>query len=845
MNIQFQSMKSNGNRMKKAYQKDILRTVKKERKRFFSIMLIMALGVTMLTGIKAACENLLYSADEFYDEQNLYDIRILSTGGLVDDDILALSQMEGIKQVEGAFSETVYTKVNDVNKSVEMKSYVERGVNQPYVIEGNLPTNANEIAVSESYSKHANKTIGDTIALEDNEYTNNQYTISAIVIDPTEINNDTGAASFRSTTATDYAFFITWDTIESDIYTSIYLTLDDTTSLSTYSQSYEDTIKHKINEIESDIKPVQEDARHQQIIDEAKEQYEAMIPVELLPYMEEFDSSSIDQPQWFIQDRSSLSGYVNVQSDADSIIAIGTVFPIIFFVVAVLISLTTMTRLVEEERGLIGTYKALGFKDREILYKYLVYAFMACVLGGVLGDLCGFILMPKFLFTVFETMYLLPTYVLRFSWLEGIGGICLFIIGIVGATWYVCHHELTQTPAVLMCPKAPKAGSRVLLERLPFLWKRFSFLNKVTARNLFRYKRRLFMTIFGIMGCTALVLCGFAIKDSVAQLMPNQYEHINRYDAMFVADENEKMVMDLQDDEYIEQMMNLQVDQVKVINYEGDEEKVQLMVIPNDEKIEDYIHIEDLHGQAIQLQDSQIYVTQNASQVLNFNEGDTITIQNSKLEKEDIKVSNIVQNYLGNALYMTQESYELLFDVYEPNAVLVNFSTLCDDQIAFTEEIGARDGIISAVSTQQMREEFTSAFSLINSVVYLIIAFAAGLACIVLFTLSTTNISERERELATIKVLGFYDKEVRLYVNKETFILTMIGILAGLPAGYVLGHSLTYVLQMPSIHFAVYIQPISYIITAVITLTFALFVNIVTNRSLDKIDMVEALKSNE
>lgn len=559
------------------------------------------------------------------------------------------------------------------------------------------------------------------------------------------------------------------------------------------------------------------------------------------------DIEKIDKATWYVQDRNAMDSYTSVESDASSIETVGTAFPIIFLIVAILISLTTITRMVEEERGLIGTYKALGFSDMSIYSKYLIYAFSACFIGGILGDACGFWLLPKFLFTIFQVLYKIPEYQISFDFIYGVGGVLLFVVGIMFATIIACRLELSQMPAVLMRPKAPRAGSRVILEYIPMIWKRLSFLNKVTMRNLFRFKKRMFMTIGGIMGCTALILCGFAIKDSVNELMPEQYEKIYQYDFMSVvaSKEYESMKKELVEDQNIKDLIGIRMDNVKVKSkHDGQEESVSMMVIPNGESIEGYIGLEDTNGKAIALNDG-IYITENVSTVLGFDKHDHIFIQNMDLIEQDVEVQKIVQNYLGNMVYMNQKTYESLFGKYEGNGYLAHFKDGYKKQTQFAETFSKKDHVLSAVSVKALRDQFSDAFTLINAVVYLITFMAAGLAFVVLFTLSTTNISERERELATIKVLGFFDKEVHLYVNKETVILTGIGILCGLPLGRVLSGMLTSALKMPSIHFAVTVYPVSYLYAALLSLGFALIVNFMTNRTLNQIDMVEALKSIE
>lgn len=1090
--------------MKKAFNKDIWRTVQLGKKRFFSLMLITILGVTMLSGLKAACVDLRYSADQFFDQQKLFDISVVSTLGMTDSDVAALRKMDEIQDAEGIYSETVHTKTEGKKQSAELKSFQKDGLNLPYIIEGKLPQKEREIAVTEKYIKDSGKSIGDELTLD--EYGDQSYRITAVVIDSTDINSADGAVSFRSTSTTEYTFFVTPEAMEGDVYTAVYLTVKGSTGLLSYSDEYENLIRKSVKKIETQIKKQREQARYDEIIGEAyeklsdaekemkdqfsdaekklddaqaelddglkkladgqqelneksqqaqteitdawqqiedgraalsdgerrleesaqqlrdgedqlnaakeelnqkeeaagaqfakareelsghrsqteagisqleqqiglldpnreentetlkalqvqKQQLEAALvqigeqeeqleageaqakeqfrqahqtiadkeaelaqgkqqlsdgqaalessrqqleagAAELTAQQEnaasqiaqgqqeldenkkkltdgqkeldekrtEFEEKrseaekkledsrkeieETDMAQWYVTDRSSLSGYANVKSDASSIEAVGTAFPIVFFIVAILISLTTITRMVEEDRGLIGTYKALGFTNSEIRRKYELYSLSACLLGGLLGNLCGFIALPKIIFTIFQTMYTLPVYQIKFDVFYGIGGVMLFLLGIVGASAIACSAELKATPAVLMRPKAPGQGSRVFLERITPVWKSMSFLNKVTARNIFRYKKRLFMTAAGIMGCTALVLCGLAIKDSVTDLMPNQYEHIYAYDLMAVSSpqDYEKLLSYLDGKKEVRSYQGVMIDSVKLVNSDGKEEKVQMFVIPDGGSLDGYIGLEDLDGNRISPDDTGVIITRNASDVLSVAEGENISIQDSELTVGEARVTHLAENYLGNNLYITQRLYEKLFGKYEQNGVLADLSDDCTDQAGFADALGRKDGILSAVSTQAMKSEFSTAFGMINMVVYIIIFMAAGLALVVLFTLSTTNISERERELATIKVLGFFDREVHLYVNKETLILTGLGILLGLPVGYVLGNCLTYVLKMPSIHFAVSVHPVSFVIAAVISFGFALMVDLITNRVLDGIDPVEALKSIE
>ena len=574
------------------------------------------------------------------------------------------------------------------------------------------------------------------------------------------------------------------------------------------------------------------------------------------------DVDGIESATWYIQDRTSLPSYASVESDASSIESIATVFPLIFFTVAVLISLTTVTRMVEEDRGLIGVYKALGYSRGRILSKYLIYAFAACLAGGIAGDALGFIVLPEIIFTIFRTMYALPEYQLCFNAVSAFWGIALFAIGIVGATFLACRHVLRETPASLMRPKAPRAGKRILLERITPLWRRMGFLNKVSARNLFRYKKRFLMTVFGIAGCTALMICGLGIRDTVISLKPRQYGEtgVVKYDVMAVVADADfaKGEEELRATGKVDQLLQARIDTVTA-EYDGVKESVQLMVVPDAADLSAYLRTADgsdtsplvpanSDGPDLALPGggNGVLITKNAEQVLGFHVGDELALQDSALRTGTVRADGITINYLGNFAFMTESAYREAFgEACIPNAFLVNLKGSDDEKIALADELAAGDTFVSVSSSTKIASDFSKNFKIIDVVVYVVTVMAAALAFAVVFTLSNTNISERERELATIKVLGFRKREVHVYINKETIILTLIGIVAGFPLGYAITRFLTYVLRMPSLFFDTIVEWPTYVFAAVMSLVFTLIINQMTNRSLDKIDMVGALKSAE
>lgn len=559
----------------------------------------------------------------------------------------------------------------------------------------------------------------------------------------------------------------------------------------------------------------------------------------------------IADARWYVQDRSSVGGYSSLDSDVSSIETLGYAFPVVFLLVAVLMSLTTMTRMVEEERGLIGTYTGLGYGNLTIASRYLLFAVLACLIGGALGLLVGFLGIPSLLLVVLANMYVIPGITLEYDWLYGSLGIALFVVAVLVATAVACAGELRQTPAQLMRPKAPKAGARVLLERIRPLWKRLSFLNKVTARNIFRFKSRLIMTVGGVAGCTALIVCGLGINDSVDALGPKQYEDLYRYDLLVVANDADADAMaDLvAGNADVTDTMRVRLESGELANDDGSA-TIQLMVVPDGggEDLSEMVELEDAeHGRAaLTLADDGVVVAQSAANALGVKAGDTVSLTDGNMRHGEVTVTAVNRGVIGSDVYIGEEAYRQAFGDDSPltwNAMYALFDGDGDAQVAYAEELQDDPSILTAMSCEDMRRSFR--FDLMAAVVALIIGLAGSLALVVLFTLANTNVSERVREMATLKVLGFTDREVHTYVNKEMMILTGVGILVGLPLGRFVCGLLTAALSMPGIYFEVEVRWWSYLIAAAATLVFALLVQLITNPVLDRIDPVSSLKSVE
>lgn len=598
---------------------------------------------------------------------------------------------------------------------------------------------------------------------------------------------------------------------------------------------------------------------------------------------------SIPQVRWYVQDRSQIGGFSSLKSDLESIQSLGNAFPIVFLLVAVMMSLTAMARMVEEDRRLIGTYTGLGYGRLAVASRYLLFALFACLIGGGLGLIAGFLGIPAFLLVVLRGLYVMPDVRLAYDWLYGTAGVALFVVGVLAATVYACAQEMRQKPASLMRPKAPRAGSRILLERIKPLWNRMSFLGKVTARNIFRFKSRLIMTVGGVAGCTALIVCGLAINDTVAALGAKQYQDVYQYDLMVVAndDDADAMRQKVASDGRVTSSMDVRVESGDLTGDSGSE-SIQLVAVPDSERSEfgkmvtlQPVRSSWVDGAAdtVSLGDDGVIVSQSAASAMGVKAGGMVTLTNGDDMQAEAHVSAVIRSVIGSDVYVSETYYRQLFDTAASgtssassasdsgesdnqngesgtsngassngqqlvwNAMYAKLKGSGESQAAYAEKLEDDDAVMKAVSCAHMAESFK--FDLMGAVVALIVALAGGLALVVLFTLANTNVSEREREMATLKVLGFFDKEVHHYVNREMMVLTMMGVVLGLPLGRFVGGLLTAALNMPALYFEVECTPLSYVIAAGATMAFALLVQLFVNPVLDRIDPISSLKSVE
>ena len=1079
-------------KIKKALLKDTFKEIKKSYKRFISILMMALLGVGFFAGLRASSPDMVDSIDTYYKNQNVYDIEVMSTLGLTDADIEALSNIENVENVYGTYSRDGLIQTND--KEIVSKILCVDDVNQPVLVEGNMPENIDECVVEKSFLEGTGKKIGDYIDIEpeetestgttdgeETEYLKNKtLKIVGVVESPLYISRERGSTKL-GTGVINYYIYVNKENVNSEVYTEIYITLENRNKYQTGSHKYENYVEETKDKIE-EIKEERENARYQELIDEAnaeiekaeeefntekqngemqlqdaenkinegKEQIEsgeaeinsnertanqqfqsaeakiesaktevaknalrlnnekieaekgfaeaenqkaglqstldninnaikitdnsiaekqaqletaeteeeiAIINQEIAKLQEtrqvyetnkqsveagiieidnqiasgrqelqnaeaqidsarkqiqsqeaslqqtknktytqianarkeleaskqeivdaeaeletsraEFNTkiqeaegklidarekvSEIEKAEWYILDRQQNAGYSSYIQDTESIENLSIVFPIVFFAIAALVSLTSMTRMVEEERQEIGTLKALGYNKFHIMLKYIIYSSLACIIGGVIGMNIGFQLLPRIIWDMYEMMYTLPEFIVSFNHQYSSMGLGLIYICIVGATLYTILNEVKETPATLLRPKAPKYGKRVLLERIGFIWKRLKFSHKVTVRNIFRYKKRFLMTIIGIMGCTSLILAGFGLKDSIASILPNQYEDIFHYDMLVSL---KTALTEEQRNTYIENLKQKENIQEVVETYmesgtagKGDNSETVQIVVPSDnQEIDKVIKLRDVKTkEPFTLSEEGIIITDKLAELINANVGDTITVTTADDIEKEIKVVGITENYISHYVYMSKALYQQVFgETYSTNVLLVQDNNLNEEQEeTVMQEMVAQNEVQTVTLTTTTMKTLDDTMSSLNYVVIVLIVSAGLLAFVVLYNLSNINIGERIRELATIKVLGFYDREVYDYVTRETIILTIIGILLGLVVGYFLNFYILGTCEINILRFAKVIHPISYLYAIAITLVFSIIVNIVTYFALKKIDMIGSLKSVE
>ena len=902
--------------MRKAVFKDFIRNIKGSLGRFFAIMAIVAIGVAFFAGVTASSGDMKHSSDSYYDEYNMNDIRILSSIGFTSQDIEAVSKVYGVKAVYKTNTHDVLVDYDGrenvahisgvpVGKASDDDSYI----NQLRIKEGRLPQNDKECVVKYEDTRKSMQ-VGDVISFKsgteddiNDTFKDTEYTVVGIVYTPCYVSYDLGSSGIGNGHI-NYCIYVGDDEFKNNYYTECYAVIDGAKDMDTYSDEY----KKLIDKYADDIKAISKerlDIRKQTVIDEytrAKadkkeelletikknvedsitEQYQAYYPgmdvsSMIAPYVKtayekavaQFDFDAVnaeydkkmnetladsDSWEWYVLTRESSYSFRDYESSANRMKAIATVFPLFFIIVAGLVCLTTMTRMVEEERGLIGTYKALGYGKATIALKYVIYAFLASLTGAVIGCAAGLRLFPYIIYESWNIIYQMPAIKYASHTILSVVAVASLILVTLIATLYSCYNELSEVPSALMRPKAPKNGKKILLEHT-FIWKHLSFTKKVTMRNIFLYKKRFFMTVIGIAGCGALITAGFGIKDSVQSIIDNQYGQIIHYDNILVFNKNadsnarDNISDKISSDEYYKSsLMDYAYTAEVKIPGSKDDYSTEITVVNDISAYRDYVTFRTRRSKkTIELDDSGVIISEKLAKDLNVKAGDNILIHDENNKQATVKVSGVMEMYINNYIFMTSEYYSQVFGYTPDNNRILGILTSDGDDIQSV--IGDRyltdNNVKSLTFVKANIKRFENMIQSLDLVTWVLIISAGMLAFVVLYNLTNVNISERIREIATIKVLGFYDREVGEYVYRENIILTLIGGVFGLLLGMALHAYIMTTIELDGVMFGTKINISSFLISYGITILFSLLINIFMYPSLKKIPMVESLKSVE
>lgn len=902
--------------MRKAVFKDFIRNIKGSLGRFFAIMAIVAIGVAFFAGVTASSGDMKHSSDSYYDEYNMNDIRILSSIGFTSQDIEAVSKVYGVKAVYKTNTHDVLVDYDGrenvahisgipVGKASDDDSYI----NQLRIKEGRLPQNDKECVVKYEDTRKSMQ-VGDVISFKsgteddiNDTFKDTEYTVVGIVYTPCYVSYDLGSSGIGNGHI-NYCIYVGDDEFKNNYYTECYAVIDGAKDMDTYSDEY----KKLIDKYADDIKAISKerlDIRKQTVIDEytrAKadkkeelletikknvedsitEQYQAYYPgmdvsSMIAPYVNtayekavaQFDFDAVnaeydkkmnetladsDSWEWYVLTRESSYSFRDYESSANRMKAIATVFPLFFIIVAGLVCLTTMTRMVEEERGLIGTYKALGYGKATIALKYVIYAFLASLTGAVIGCAAGLRLFPYIIYESWNIIYQMPAIKYASHTILSVVAVASLILVTLIATLYSCYNELSEVPSALMRPKAPKNGKKILLEHT-FIWKHLSFTKKVTMRNIFLYKKRFFMTVIGIAGCGALMTAGFGIKDSVQSIIDNQYGQIIHYDNILVFNKNadsdarNNLSDKISSDEYYKSsLMDYAYTAEVKIPGSADDYSTEITVVNDTSAYMDYVTFRTRRSKkTIELDDSGVIISEKLAKDLNVKEGDNVLIHDEDNKQATVKVSGVMEMYINNYIFMTSEYYSQVFGYTPDNNRILGILTSDGDDIQSV--IGDRyltdNNVKSLTFVKANITRFENMIQSLDLVTWVLIISAGMLAFVVLYNLTNVNISERIREIATIKVLGFYDREVGEYVYRENIILTLIGGVFGLLLGMALHAYIMTTIELDGVMFGTKINISSFLISYGITILFSLLINIFMYPSLKKIPMVESLKSVE
>lgn len=819
--------------MKTKLLKHIFMKIKDNYKRFLSLICMAFLGVGFYAGIQSSSPDMLKTLDNFYDENNVYDISVISNVGLTEDDLLKLSKIKNVELAINIQEKDTYLEIEENNYVVKLIEYNSQ-MNNVYIKEGRLPKNNNEVSVDNALLENNNLKLGDSITIDGKKYSIVGNVISPLYFSAERPNSNLGSGKV------DYYIYVYNGYLDLEAYSNIYITVKGAKKYLTNSDSY----KKLINNVKKDIdliKDKQQDIRYDELYSDIIETSEM--------YGISIDESNFIKPKWYIYDRLDNTSYKELINASDNLKKIGNIFPIIFFAISVLVSLISMMRMIEEDRVENGTLKSLGYNSFHITLKYVIYSLLATTIGSSVGAIFGSYMIPSVIWNIYKKIFFIPKFIYLLKSDYNALGLWICILCICGTSVIVCIKNLREVPANLMRPKPPKSGKKILLERINFIWKKLKFSDKITIRNIFRYKSRVITTILGIAGCTSLILAGFGLKDSIKDVTDFQFNNIIKYDKLLMTNESINQIdieKELLNDDKVENYTNVNTQNIKVLF--NDEQQEVTMITPDDfNSISKSISLIDLKTNNIidNISDNSCIISEKTAKLLDIDVGDKISLLDNDNNKYDIKVSYIIKNYINQYLYINKNTYNNLFNNYKINSVLISLKDKDKNSKEFDKKYISNGYALTIVDNDDIKSSMNDMLGSIDSIVAILIIAAASLAFVVLYNLSNINISERKREIATLKVLGFYPSEVDKYINRETVLLTILGIGIGLLFGSYLSHFIISTCEPDYIMFDRHVYTLSYFYSLFITVIFTIIVTIVTHFNLKKINMVTSLKNVE
>lgn len=829
--------------------KNLLREIKRTFTKFLSIFAICALGVAFFAGIRATSPDMKEAGDRLYNTYNLSDISVISTSGLTADNIRDLESIEGIQAVRASlFVDAMARGTGEKEKNLRLYSMPiklkseyaplidlipdygidtspEYEMNGVEIVSGRMPLNDTETALDYTLEGSLVKQLGDEITL-----TTSGGTVTLRVVgfirSPMYISMfERGTSSIGNGTSDGFAY------ASGNAISSLGTKLPVMSLLNTYYTRADIVISGKEG------------------LSAYSDEYEALVN-EVTDRIEDY--ASTQSGTWYIQDRSGNPGYSDYSENTDRIAAVGDVFPLIFFIVAALVCLTTMTRMVEEQRIEMGTMKALGYGGWQIAMKYAVYAMSACISGGVVGAIIGFKLFPYVIMKGYSIMYYLGKLETPYRADIAFMAIAAMAVCTAAATFSACYASLKEVPATLMRPKAPKAGRRVLLEKIPFIWKKLSFTSKVTVRNLFRYKKRFFMSVIGIAGSGALLVTAFGLNDSIFGIIEKQFGDIWQmdvqayvYEAMPLGDMQELLGKNPANDDFDSVMFCLD-SQMECKNGGRSQSGVHLLGVESAGSMAGRVSLHN-GGTPVTLDDSGVVVTAKLAETLSIKAGDEINMRTGG-EDHFMRVIGVADNYVYHYVYITAAYYETVFGkAMQYNGFMGNLKDGLTDETmdAMSTQLLSDSRMYTVRTIGSIYDSVWDSLSILNYVVLVLILGSGMLTFVVMLNLTNINIGERMRELATLRVLGFYDKEMYAYIFRENNALSVIGAFVGLVFGKIMHLFVIRTCEVDMVMFVRSAKPLSYVYAFALTIVFSLIVNLLMRPKVRAIDMVESLKSAE